>query len=68
VDGEGKDGHGASEGAFDSTLIPQKKWTDWEKDRRMNLVTEMQRGDVYREAIKSVRVHGNLTPVGENHL
>lgn len=35
VQGEGKDNHGDKEGEFDSSQITMKKWTEFERDRRM---------------------------------
>lgn len=35
VQGEDKDNHGDKEGEFDSSQITMKKWTEFERDRRM---------------------------------
>ncbi|KAI8368346.1 chitin synthase-domain-containing protein [Choanephora cucurbitarum] len=35
VEGGGKDNHGDKEGEFDSTQITMKKWSEFERDRRM---------------------------------
>ncbi|CAO3629086.1 unnamed protein product [Cunninghamella blakesleeana] len=42
VEGEkkGHDGHGDKEGEFDSSLISMKKWSEYEKDRRIQLARE----------------------------
>ncbi|CAO3647059.1 unnamed protein product [Cunninghamella echinulata] len=64
VEGEkkGQSGHGDKEGEFDSSLITMKKWSEYEKDRRIQLARdrnqpmprflEKQRGstiDVFRD-------------------
>lgn len=35
VEGEGKDSHGDKEGEFDSSQITMKKWSDFERDRKI---------------------------------
>jgi chitin synthase len=35
VEGEGKDNHGDKEGEFDSSQITMKKWTEYERDRKI---------------------------------
>jgi chitin synthase len=35
VEGEGKDNHGDKEGEFDSSQITMKKWTEFEKERKI---------------------------------
>ncbi|KAJ8327573.1 hypothetical protein O5D80_003928 [Batrachochytrium dendrobatidis] len=39
VEGEGKGGHGGSDGkAFSASDIPTRRWVEWERDRRQGLV------------------------------
>jgi chitin synthase len=38
VEGEGKDNHGDKEGEFDSSQITMKKWTEYERDRKIREV------------------------------
>ncbi|KAI8063534.1 chitin synthase-domain-containing protein [Gongronella butleri] len=41
VEGEGKEkGHGDKEGEFDSSIITMKKWSDYEKERRVRMAME----------------------------
>ncbi|CAO3638873.1 unnamed protein product [Mucor hiemalis] len=43
VEGEGKDNHGDKEGEFDSSQIVMKKWTEFERDRKIREAEEKSR-------------------------
>lgn len=43
VEGEGKDNHGDKEGEFDSSQIVMKKWTDYERERKIREAEERSR-------------------------
>jgi chitin synthase len=43
VEGEGKDNHGDKEGEFDSSQIVMKKWTEYERERKIREAEERSR-------------------------
>ncbi|KAJ1679124.1 Chitin synthase, class 1, partial [Spiromyces aspiralis] len=66
VQGEGKgDGHGASDGVFDSTKVPMRRWEDYERRRLRSIRRKKREADEKRIDNASSVADGSVVTTGD---